>query len=96
MNFDLSLISSLETEVITCLGDDRVPSYHIAQLAMVLQQGSQLLLSESDDEYLPSLPWLGTKSASRGGKSDNERMGSTAPVWDSTGSLKRVLLLLVS
>jgi len=79
-NFDLCLISSLETDVIPCLGDDRVPDYLITQLAKVLQQGSQLLLNESDDEYPPSLTKPDTKSASRAGKADNERMGSTAPV----------------
>lgn len=44
-NFDLSLISSLETDVIPCLGDDCIPDYLITQLAKVLQQGSQLLLN---------------------------------------------------
>jgi hypothetical protein len=32
-NFDLSLISSLETDVIPCLGGGRVPDYLITQLA---------------------------------------------------------------
>ena len=82
-NFDLSLISSLETDVIPCLGDDRVPDYLITQLAKVLQQGSQLLLNESDDDEYPPTPNSLTrpdgKSATRGEKADSERMGSTAP-----------------
>jgi hypothetical protein len=82
-NFDLSLISSLETDVIPCLGDDRVPDYIITQLAKVLQQGSQLLLNESDDDDYPPTPSSLTRpegrSAARGDKADSERMGSTAP-----------------
>lgn len=74
-NFDLSLISSLETDVIPCLGDDRVPDYLITQLAKVLQQGSQLLLHELDDEYPPT-PSSPTKPNAK----DSERMGSTALV----------------
>jgi protein MON2 len=82
-NFDLSLISSLETDVIPCLGDDRVPDYLVTRLAKVLQQGSQLLLNESDDEYPPtpsSLTKPDTKYATWGDKADSERMSSTAPV----------------
>jgi len=81
-NFDLSLISSLETDVIPFLGDDRVPDYLITQLAKILQQGSQLLLNESDDDYPPTPSSLTSgKSAARGDKADSERMGSTAPAW---------------
>jgi hypothetical protein len=77
-NFDLFLISSLETNVILCLGDDRgVPDYLITQLAKVLQQGSQLLSNESDDEYPPT-PSSPTKpdgkSVTCGNKADSERM----------------------
>jgi hypothetical protein len=82
-NFDLSLISSLETDVIPCLGDDRVPDYLITQLAKILQQGSQLLLNESDDDEYPPTPSSLTKPdgklAVRSDKADSERMGSTAP-----------------
>jgi hypothetical protein len=82
-NFDLSLISSLEADVIPCLGGDRVPDYLITQLAKVLQQGSQLLLNESDDDEHPptptSLTILDAKPAARGDKADGESMGSTAP-----------------
>jgi hypothetical protein len=82
-NFDLSLISSLETDVIPCLGDDRVPDYLITHLAKVLQQGSQLLQHESDDDYPPTPSSLtqDKKSAKkRGSKADNEIVGSTEPV----------------
>ena len=52
-------------------------------MAKVLQQGSQLLLQELDDEYPPtpiSLTKPDAKSAARGDKADGERMGSTVPV----------------
>jgi hypothetical protein len=79
----MSLISSLEADVISCLGGDRVPDYCITQLAKVLQQGSQPLLNESDDdEYPPTLTSLtipDAKPAARGDKADGERMDSTAP-----------------
>jgi hypothetical protein len=81
-NFDLSLVSSLEADVIPRLGDDRVPDYLITQLAKVLQQGSQLLLNETDDEYPPtpnSLTKPDGKSGAWGDKADSETMGSTAP-----------------
>jgi hypothetical protein len=82
-NFDLSLISSLEADVIRCLGGDCVPDYLITQLAKVLQQGSQLLLNESDDDEYPPTPTSLTipdaKPAARGDKADGERIGSTAP-----------------
>jgi hypothetical protein len=78
-NFDLSLIASLETDVVPCLGDDRVPDYLITQLAKVLQQGSQLLQHESDEDY-PSLMQPGDISAARGGKADSEAVGSTVPL----------------
>ncbi|KAH9955055.1 hypothetical protein BC827DRAFT_1262095 [Russula dissimulans] len=77
-NFDLSLIMSLETDVIPCVGDD----YLITQLAKVLQQGSRLLQHEPDEDYLPmpTSPTQPGKSATRGGKADSDRMGSTEPV----------------
>ena len=68
--------------MIPCLGDDRVPDYLITQLAKVLQQGSQLLLNESDDEYPPTPSSLTKPNgklefAAWGDKADSERMGST-------------------
>jgi hypothetical protein len=80
-NFDLSLIASLETDVVPCLGDGRVPDYVITQLAKVLQQGSQLLQHESDEDYLPttSLMQASDISAAWDGKADGEAVGSTVP-----------------
>jgi hypothetical protein len=79
-NFDLSLVASLETDVIPCLGDERVPDYLITRLAKVLQQGSQLLLQELDDEYPPTPSSLTKPEKTKLDKADSERMGSTAPV----------------
>src|SRR5579863_1854405 len=83
-NFDQSLITSLEKDVIPCLGDDRVPDYLIIQLAKVLQHGSQLLQHEQDDDWPPtpmSPPPSNTKPAARKGKADAEMVvGSTVPV----------------
>jgi hypothetical protein len=84
------LITSLETDVIPCLGDDRVPDYLITQLAKVLQQGSQLLQHEQDEDLPPtpvsppqSKSKSKSKSTTRKGKAqadDEAVMGSTAPV----------------
>ncbi|KAH9847754.1 hypothetical protein C2E23DRAFT_740985 [Lenzites betulinus] len=52
-NFDLSLVASLEIDVVPYLGDPSVPDYIISQLARVLQHGSQLRASEDD---LPPSP----------------------------------------
>ncbi|KAI0338792.1 hypothetical protein BDW22DRAFT_1362507 [Trametopsis cervina] len=52
-SFDLSLIASLEIDVVPHLSDPRVPDYIIAQLAKVLQQGSQI---RDDAEYRPPSP----------------------------------------
>lgn len=86
-NFDLSLIASLETDVIPCLGDDRVPDYLITRLAKVLQQGSQLLLQHESDEDYPPTPNSPTKQpdTKSGGalshhRAGSESVGSTAPV----------------
>jgi len=75
------LITSLETDVIPCVGDDRVPDYPITQLAKVLQQGLWLLQHEPDEDYLTSTSLTQPgKSVVRGGKADSETMGSTEPV----------------
>lgn len=85
-NFDQSLITSLETDVVLCLGDDRVPDYLITQLAKVLQHGSQLLQHGQDEDRPPtpiSPPQskAKSKSAARKGKAEDEAVvGSTAPV----------------
>ncbi|OBZ73105.1 Protein MON2 [Grifola frondosa] len=52
-NFDLSLVASLEIDVVPYLGDPSVPDYITMQLAKVLQQGSRLRDAE---EYLPPSP----------------------------------------
>ena len=58
VNYCLSLIRPLETDVIPCLGDDRVPDNLITQLAKVLQD-------ELDDLIFVLL--LGRWEALRGG-----------------------------
>jgi hypothetical protein len=68
---------------IPCLSHDQVPDHLVTQLAKILQQGSQLLLNESDDDEYPPTPSSLTKpdgkSAIRSDKADSERVGSTAP-----------------
>jgi hypothetical protein len=80
-NFDQSLITSLETDVIPCLGDDRVPDYLITHLAKVLQQGSQLLLQHEQDEDRPPTPISPPQSKkAKSAKVEAETMvGSTVP-----------------
>ncbi|KAI0263538.1 hypothetical protein BC834DRAFT_827343 [Gloeopeniophorella convolvens] len=82
-NFDLSLITSLEVDVVPCLGDIRVPDYLITQLAKVLQQGSQLREFEPGDDYpyTPITPLLRPheRSLSWDNKEDpQDDVGSTA------------------
>ena len=52
-NFDLSLIASLEIDVVPYLGETTVPDYVVQQLARVLHQGSRL---RSMDDDLPPSP----------------------------------------
>ncbi|RDX44494.1 hypothetical protein OH76DRAFT_1540422 [Lentinus brumalis] len=52
-NFDLSLIASLEIDVVPYLGEASVPDYIVSQLARVLHQGSRL---RTVDEDLPPSP----------------------------------------
>ncbi|KAG2035480.1 hypothetical protein BDR03DRAFT_1001030 [Suillus americanus] len=47
-SFDLSLISSLEIDIVPHLGDTRVPDHLIVQLAKILHKGSQLYKSSID------------------------------------------------
>ena len=82
-NFDHHLVASLETDVVPCIGDDRVPDYLITQLAKILQQGSQLLQDESNEEYPPtptSPTRPDTRSAPLSGKAEGEEVGSTVPL----------------
>jgi len=52
-SFDLALIAALEIDVVPHLGDSRVPDYIIAQIAKILQQGSQI---REEVEYRPLSP----------------------------------------
>ncbi|KAG2129622.1 hypothetical protein DEU56DRAFT_741289 [Suillus clintonianus] len=83
-SFDLSLISSLEIDLVPHLGDTRVPDHLIAQLAKILHKGSQLYKSSMD----PSRP--DSPSADTANVSDDSRdshdfekvdldIGTTAP-----------------
>ncbi|KAI1793675.1 hypothetical protein LXA43DRAFT_971708 [Ganoderma leucocontextum] len=51
-NFDLSLVASLEIDVVPYVGESSVPDYIISQLARVLHQGSRL--RSTDDDFPPS------------------------------------------
>ncbi|KAL7278295.1 hypothetical protein ACG7TL_008271 [Trametes sanguinea] len=53
-NFDLSLVASLEIDVVPYLGDPSIPDYIISQLARVLQQGSRLRVTDDDLPPSPS------------------------------------------
>ncbi|KAG2136619.1 uncharacterized protein EDB93DRAFT_1242351 [Suillus bovinus] len=66
-NFDLSLISSLEIDLVPHLGDTRVPDHLIAQLAKILHKGSQLYKSSMN----PSRP--GSPSTDTANVSDDSR-----------------------
>ncbi|KAH9169937.1 hypothetical protein EDB89DRAFT_1853941 [Lactarius sanguifluus] len=79
-NFDRHLVASLETDVVPCLGDDRVPDYLITQLSKILQQGSQLLQDGSSEEYPPPLTSPTHPDVPLGGKADGEEVGSTVPL----------------
>ena len=79
-NFDHHLIASLETDVVPCLGDERVPDYLITQLAKILQQGSQLLQDGSrSSEECPPTPTSLTLPEIRSVPED-EKVGSTVPL----------------
>lgn len=82
-NFDHHLVVSLETDVVPCIGDDRVPDYLVMQLAKILQQGSQLLQDGSSEEYPPTPTGPThpeTRSTPLGGKAEDEEVGSTVPL----------------
>ncbi|KAG1726836.1 hypothetical protein EDB19DRAFT_1897612 [Suillus lakei] len=80
-NFDLSLISSLEIDLVPHLGDARVPDHLIAQLARILHKGSQLYKSSMDPSR-PDSPSTDTANVSDDSH-DFERVdldiGTTAP-----------------
>ena len=95
-NFDLFLITSLETDVIPCLNDDHVPDDLIMLLVKVLQQGSQLLQHEQDDSHPPTPsnpPRSDITSAGWNSNANSEMVvGSTAPI----EGLEGMFFLLVS
>ncbi|OJT09170.1 Protein MON2 -like protein [Trametes pubescens] len=68
-NFDLSLVASLEIDVVPYLGDPSVPDYIVSQLARVLQQGSQLRVADYD---LPPSP-TSLPDVSSSGKAAEDR-----------------------
>ncbi|TFY76565.1 hypothetical protein EWM64_g7449 [Hericium alpestre] len=82
--FDLTLIASLETDVVPYLGDRRISDHVITQLVKVLQQGSQLREYEPEEGYLHS-PVSPTKAPSDSSRrnawthSEKEDAGSTEP-----------------
>ena len=80
-NFDHHLVASLETDVVPCIGDDRVPDYLITQLAKILQQGSQLLHDGSSEEYPPTPTSVTYRSTLSSDKAEGEDVGSTVPLW---------------
>ncbi|KAG1824868.1 uncharacterized protein BJ212DRAFT_1566454 [Suillus subaureus] len=83
-NFDLSLISSLEIDLVPHLGDTRVPDHLIAQLAKILHKGSQLYKS-SMDLSCPDSPSTDTTNVSNGSRESHDfekvdlNIGTTAP-----------------
>jgi len=82
-DFDLSLITSLEADVIPCLSDNHVHEYLITQLAEILEQGSQVLQYEqvhgpSPTSGIPPRP--NTRPAARSSEADTAVVGSTAPI----------------
>ncbi|KAI0086033.1 guanine nucleotide exchange factor in Golgi transport N-terminal-domain-containing protein [Irpex rosettiformis] len=79
-SFDLSLIASLEIDVVPHLGDSRVPDHIIAQLANVLQQGSQI---REDPEYRPLSP-ASFETTSQRGSTDLDTFGKHSQVEGTT------------
>ncbi|KIK34917.1 hypothetical protein CY34DRAFT_812567 [Suillus luteus UH-Slu-Lm8-n1] len=83
-SFDLSLISSLEIDLVPHLGDTRVPDHLIAQLAKILHKGSQLYKSNMDLSR-PDSPSTDTANASDDSRDSHDfekvdlNIGTTAP-----------------
>jgi hypothetical protein len=65
----------LETDVVPCLW-----GYPIMQLAIILQQGSQLLQDRSSEEYPPTPTSLTHRPTPLSGKAEGEEVGSTVPL----------------
>lgn len=64
-NFDLSLVASLEIDVVPHLGDKRVPDALVAQLSRILQQGSAVYDSEVDSSIISPSNLSGSGSSLR-------------------------------
>ncbi|KAG2037155.1 hypothetical protein BDR03DRAFT_1092081 [Suillus americanus] len=83
-NFDLSLISSLEIDLVPHLGDTRIPDHLIAQLAKILHKGSQLYKSSMDPSR-PDSPSTDTTNVSDDSRESHDfekvdlDIGTTAP-----------------
>jgi hypothetical protein len=83
-SFDLSLISSLEIDLVPHLGDTRVPDHLITQLAKILHKGSQLYKSSMDPSR-PDSPSTDTANVSDDSRDSHDfekvdpNIGTTAP-----------------
>jgi hypothetical protein len=83
-NFDLSLISSLEIDLVPHLGDTRIPNHLITQLAKILHKGSQLYKSNMDPSR-PDSPSTDTTHVSDDSRESHDfekvdlNIGTTAP-----------------
>ncbi|KAG2050060.1 hypothetical protein BDR06DRAFT_960556 [Suillus hirtellus] len=83
-NFDLSLISSLEIDLVPHLGDTRVPDHLITQFAKILHKGSQLYKSSMDPSR-PDSPSTDTVNVSDDSRDSHDfekvdfDIGTTAP-----------------
>jgi len=83
-SFDLSLISSLEIDLVPHLGDTRVPDHLITQLAKILHKGSQLYKSSMGPSR-PDSPSTDTANVSDDPRDSHDfekvdlNIGSTTP-----------------
>jgi hypothetical protein len=69
-NFDLSLIASLEIDVVPHVGDHRVPDALVSRLSKILQHGSRLHEFDNDRIPRPSASPVPKHSKSRSRSSD--------------------------
>ena len=69
-NFDLSLIASLEIDIVPHIGDHRVPDALVSRLSKILQQGSRLHEFDNDRIPRPSASPILKHSKSRSRSSD--------------------------
>ncbi|KAH9940033.1 uncharacterized protein BXZ73DRAFT_43028 [Epithele typhae] len=86
-NFDLSLVASLEIDVVPYLGESTVPDYVVSQLARVLQQGSRLRTTDDDLPPSPSsLPEDFVRGGNRTSKSPSPRGGERTNTFGVNGA----------